>query len=847
MNNKTEEEWLPKATLPFMKFGKEIQSDVVNDVAPLADKTEMSIEHQENVVFDDLDAGTTAEFANQLEPSYNSHEDEAASFAKYLERPVLIDSFTWNESDTFTLTPRTIYPWKLFFNNPYIKNKLNNFSRVHCTMKLTFRFNASPFYYGSMRVCYDPLSSGRFDPKSAGDLVSLSQTPGVYMDPQEATSVELTLPFIHPSDWIDTVNASNFDYVGKIMFILFAQLRSANGATGTGITITTYAQAQDVVVAGPTNVAVLQSGIISGPASAVATAAGAYTSHAKIGPYAKAIKVGATLVGSVAKMFGFSNAPVMEDVKPMQNKVYHAFANTETSMPIDKLAIDPANQVVLDSSSAGVAASDELEISSIVTRPSFLGLSDWTSAQAAGARLMFGQVSPSLLLTNSATGVQYKNLTPSGYVAQMFRFWRGSMKLYFKVVRSQYQKGRLMVNWDPNGSLDGTGIETAVFTKIFDLASPEQGFEFIVPYKAANPWLQCTPAEGYAQTNPGYSVANTNGNWQLSIVNALTGPTTSNAVSILLYVSACEDMEFAAPDPLPNWTTQQVQSGIVDQPIDGSTIRENTKIHEFTVGERILSLRALLHRTTFSLQQAMGTFDTQNPLVGGRLHIANHYPRIPPEPGFSPAAGLNKAQSILGLPTTPIYANFSKMHPINWVLACFVGYRGSVNVHANITTNGLISDVSDATIARIDHTYILNNAANQRNSNFDQFTPSTTLAEVAAYGYQPTSGVTYVPSGAGGMTVTNGKTQMALSANIPQYCPGRFFPAWVTQRDNIPGFGVAWDGFRVDADCNVIESATEETAVAPLVKVYYSAGVDFNPIFFVGVPRLNAYSMTAFP
>jgi hypothetical protein len=824
-----------------------VQSDVVNDPAPLADKSETTLDHQENFVFDDIDSGAIVDIAQSLEESYAEHEDEAASLAKYLERPVKIDSFTWNESDAFTLTPRTIYPWRLFFDNAYIKNKLQNFSRLHCTLKLTFRFNASPFYYGSMRACYDPLSSGRFDPVTAGDLVSLSQTPGVYMDPQEATMTEITLPFLYPSDWIDTVNASNFEGIGKIMFVLFAQLRSANGASGTGITITTYAQAQDVVVSGPTVVSVLQSGIISGPASAIATAAGTYESHAKVGPYAKAIRVGATLVSSVARMFGFSNAPTTEDVRPVQNKVYHGFANVETSMPLDKLAIDPKNEVVIDSRSAGVDATDELEISAIVTRPSFVGTVDWTSAQAAGARLMFGQVSPAADNYNIQPKVTYHNLTPASWVANMFRFWRGSMKLHFKVVRSQYQKGRLMVNWDPNGALDATGVETALFTKVFDLASPEQGFDFIIPYKAANPWLQTTSATVFSSTNPGYSVSNTNGNWQLSIINALTGPTVTNAVTILLYVSAGDDMEFAAPDPVPYWSTQVVQSGAVDGPIDGGQAKESTRLHEFTVGERVLSLRALLHRTTLSLQQAMGVYATQNVLAAGHFHATNYFPRIPLEPGFSPILGVNLAQSILGTPATPIAANFSKMHPINWVLSAFVGYRGSVNVHANITTNGNISDISDASISRTNHSYISHSGSNQRNSDFTNDSVTVSLASIANRAYQPSfSTPPLVPTGDGGMTVTNGKTQMALSANIPQYCPARFYPAWVTQRDVIQTVGTAWDGFRVDVDANIVEGAVANATLPPLLKLYYSAGVDFNPIFFVGVPRLNQYSLTPF-
>lgn len=820
-----------------------IQSDAVDGVAELEEKTDTAVTQNENIEFTDEVSGATVDFSQPMERSFDEHIDDAASFAKYLQRPVIIDSFTWAESDTFSTSPRTIYPWKAYFNNSYIKNKLANFSRLHCQLKLTFRFNASPFYYGSMRACYDPLNSGKFDPVGVSDLVSLSQTPGVFIEPQESSSMEFILPFLYPDDWIDTSHANIFDNIGKIMFLLYVPLRSANGATGTGITVTTYCEAVDVKVCGPSNVTVLQSGIISGPASAIATAAGNYTSSAKVGPYAKAIKVGATLVSSVARMFGFSNAPSTIDVIPVQNKVYHAFANTETSMPIDKLAVDPKNEVVLDNRVAGVNPNDELEIKSIVTRPSYIGTVDWTSASAVNTRLLFGQVTPSIDVTSSITAATVHNMTPSAWVSYLFRFWRGSMKLHFKVVRSKYQKGRLMVNWDPNGSLNGSGFETALFTTVFDLSAPEQGFDFVIPYKAVTPWLQTTVATGFATSDPGYSKPNTNGNWQMLVVNPLSGPLANNTITIQVFASACEDMEFAAPRKLPYLTPQVVQSGKVDGPIDGSSISESTLLHQFTTGERILSLRALLHRTTFSLQQVMGASTTQIVANKGRVHTCNLYPRIPPEPGFTAVGrGLNVAGGGI-VPATQKPVNLTKMHPIDWVLSSFVGYRGSVNVHANITCGGQVQNISNASITRIDHDYIVNSASKQTNSFVNNTPISASLATVAGLSYTGTATVQFLPQGAGGMVVTNGQTQMALSANIPQYCPARFYPAWLGHRDLDPGLGTTFDGFRVDADFNVLESSEDDSTVTPLLSLYYAAGVDFNTVFFTGVPKLYEYSI----
>jgi len=612
--------------------------------------------------------------------------------------------------------------------------------------------------------------------------------------------------------------------------------------SGTGITVTAYAHAVDLEVAGPTIAAVLQSGIISGPASAIATAASAYTSNVKVGPYAKAIKVGATLVASVARMFGFSNSPVTSDVIPHQNKVYHAFANTETRMPIDKLALDPNNEVTLDNRVAGIDPVDELDITSIVTRPSFIGMVDWTEAKTTGARLCFGKVSPSMFGPTTFTEGTYFNPTPAGWVAEMFRFWRGGMRYYFKVVRSRYQKGRLIFNWDPNGLLDAADVETALFSKVFDLSSDEQGFEVVIPYKAAPPWLKVGNIAYFSTAGVTYSSSTTNGNWQLAVVNPLTGAALANTVSILVYASACDDMEFAAPRALPDYYATEVQSG----PMDGSALAPVPHLNDFTVGESIKSLRVLLHRTTLSTSSVIGAADVNTGYVTGRYHLSSFFQNIPPEPGFLPNLGFNQAKGGK-VPATVKRANFCKMHPINWILTAFAGYRGSVNVHAVVSSNGLIENMNEMSISRIDHTPIVDSSkriSNNLNTGIALTSPIDGEAVISVNEYW-TGATPLVPSGGGGITVTQGRTQMALSANIPQYCPARFWPAWYTQRYNFPVLGNIYDGFRVDTVCSLPENMTAGTAWGfPGLKVYWSAGVDFNTVFFTGVPRLQTYTMT---
>jgi hypothetical protein len=840
--------WCFPATHPVLKR-ENCQLQSGEEAMPLieAEAAPLPVDQHETVQFVDAPLTETDGRVTDFEPTYSEHTDEIATLGKFLERPVLIDQFTWNEADNFTLSPHTILPWYLYFNNVYIKSKLQNFSRLHCSLKLTFRYNASPFYYGAMRVSYDPLSTGKFDPVAVQDIIPLSQTPGVFLEPQVGSSAELILPFIWPHSWLDTAVAASFNQMGKIIFDPFVSLRSANGVTGSGITISTYAEACNVEISGPTVQTLLQSGIVSGPASAIASFASKFSSVYAIGPYARAIDIGASAVSRIAKIFGFSNAPVMQDVVPMQNKVFHAFANTETSMPIDKLALDPANEVTIDNRVAGDVGEDPLIIRSLVTKPAVVGIVNWASSVAANTIIQYGVVSPFIVQSSAGTSQTYKFYTPSGWMCEMFRFWRGGMRYTFRVERSAYHKGRLIVCWDPNGVVSALGVETAVFSKIFDLSSPEQEFTVDVPYKACSPWLTTGPTSCLSAGVPSVDKGSFNGYLTLGVLNPLTGPLATTSVDVMISVSALEDMEFAAPDGLPNTvTTAPIQSGECSvlqsgELLDEGTLEYSERIPDITVGERVGSLRVMLHRASRGLTQYLGINGTAATVYTvGSFHTVNYFDRLPPVYGFQTADGYNSATAVVGSGTKR--CNFCPTHPLNWVLSAFLGYRGSVVVHANVSGDANSKTIWNMSLTRTNDDYSnVSTSTTVRNCTYEEFDLSTGPASLTAIAMLSNTGsYNYWPTGQGGTTVTNGKTQMAMSAVVPQYCRARFMPAAFSQRNN-DFVNTIYDTVRLDTDLSLPVGDTT-TPVWPHVDVYWAAGVDFNPVFFTGVPHMYNYA-----
>lgn len=610
-----------------------MQSGEIDDATEVSVAMQETTEvRQENVVFEDQDEAVTSTLSMSVDTSHLFDVDNTAALGDFLSRPVKIHEFTWSESDTFSTSPILIHPWQLYFNNTYIKRKLENFARLSCTLRLTFRFNASPFYYGLMRVAYDPLNTNRLAPVSVEDMIPISQAPGVWIEPHNASSVELVLPFLWPHNFLNVNNNAEFTHLGKLMFEIFSPLRSANGVADAGISVSTYAVAENVKLAGLTLTSALQSGIVSGPATAVAGIAKSLSKTPTIGPFARAVDIGATAVAGIARLFGYSNNPVVDNVHPVQPKSFHAFANVETSMPIDKLAIDPENQVTVDNRVTGCEGEDPLVISDIVQKISYLGQTDWNGSDAIGTKLMTFAVTPGLCNWVVGEDLTTVRMTPACWAASFFHYWHGTMKFTFKIVKSRFHKGRLMICWDPNPLIPTTGAETALYTQIIDLSSEQDTYEFVVPYKAVQPWLRVNQkSDGFAARGDATpDISTTNGMVAVYVQNVLTGPATSPSVGILLNVSAEADMQFAVPYTMDrNLTTNALQGGTIDD----SKTDINDKLTLITVGESIASLRQILHRTSFSYSQVCGDMRTgdETYLASGWTNATNRFPRLPPE------------------------------------------------------------------------------------------------------------------------------------------------------------------------------------------------------------------------
>jgi hypothetical protein len=789
-----------------------------------------------NLYYSDSNTGTNLDFNPIRDSSFYDGYKPSVELSNFFSRPLTIANIPWTISAPLDIV---LQPWFLYFNDDRVKAKLQNFAYLSCNMKIKIMVNASPFYYALGIAAYQPkknFNGCRIYSATTNRLakyVSISQRPHVYLYPQCCQGGQMTLPYINQRNWLRVKYDDDFKNMGELSLNEIVQLSNANDLSGTNVNITILAWAEDVRLCGLTSALTLQAdeyeGPISGPASAVARAAKSLSSIPIIGRYATATSIGANAVATIARLFGFTNVPNLESQHPMRNDPFFNVSSCDLSAPVDKLTIDPKNELTIDPRVIGLDPKDELVISSIACRESFLTSFMWSQEDVHDDIVFNLRVSPSLFNTSVESGQTQYYLTPMHMIAEMFQYWRGDIIVRFRVIASRFHKGRLRISWDPAAQIHSNPDTTnIVFTEIVDI-SQKQDFEIRIPYQQATAYARTdtSPVTGFNDGSSYVSITDsiTNGNLTVRVYNQLTGLLETGVIHVAVSVRGAENLEFACPrDISREWTPFVPQSEELSYPdhcanttvIKAPSSDQHT--HLVYMGEVVKSLRPLLRRTCYVYTAC--TADTAD---ASKFSVQKFMlPRKLPSYGYD-TSGMSTTTSAFA-PTGSYNVNFVHNIPLTWVGSCFVGSRGSLlyRINANRTIQS-----SNVTISRnkVPHTSI---------------SPVVTLS---------TSGDTAnqrrylqwkaLDSGAAGIVLQNTVTQNGINFLLPMYSYFRM---------------VTTDPYRVfssgaDSDDTSDDSMTIEITSSPAsqdynvdkytnIEIYAAAGTDYSLFFFLNVPTL---------
>jgi hypothetical protein len=794
---------------------------------------------RQNVNFIDAEVEPSTDIPSIMDETRSRIEGNDVSLGEFMSRPLNIATFEWTPSSLIFY--ETFNPWNLFLENKRVVNRISNFKLAKMKLHVKFLINGNSFFYGRLMACYQPLEIFDNMTTNSGlvpqDNVQMSQFPRIFLDPTTSKGGEMTLPFFYYKDYMD-MTAGDADQMGQITIRTLNSLKHMQGIAAVSelVTISVFAWATEVDLQAPTHQnafgMVPQSGKdeyqgpngpISKPASAIAAAATALNVIPAIRPFATATAMAAGATSKVASLMGYSAPCMVESPQYVLPRSNANMAVTNAPDSSAKLSMDVKQEVSIDPRILGLGSTDELDISYIASRDSYLTTFTWAKGTDPGTLLYNFSVDPCLHL--SLFNTIYMPACCGATIP--FKYWNGSMEFRLQIIASAFHRGRLAVVYDPDGT--PTTLETNMaYTEIIDIGSCRE-FSMRVGNHQATGLMTHLEVGTVSQTTymrptPAINIPTGNGTISIWVINELTSSNTDNTINddieINIFMKACEDFEVFVPTDEMTKFVIKPQSGTdvvdpvnePDDPYPGTDVAigspEEIVSHRNLVysGEKITNFRSLLKR--YYHHSAFGFHGAS---VGDRMNISML--AFPYYRGNVPGAVHVRA----GFP--PIAYSYAAMTMLNWLAPAFQALRGSTRFKIMPKNNaaGYYDGIDTFYVCRTDRVIYDTDFATMDTSN-----PSN-----LSYNSLFTMNSEYKMSGA---TAFNSSVNPVVEFELPYYSQYRFSPGkttnWTTSLVT-PGFS---HGFTFWAE--------KERDGSTYYDLWVAAGEDFSFYFFTGWPRM---------
>jgi hypothetical protein len=866
-------------------------------------ETAAGIDHETNVEFSDPVKQYDLVVGRKLEDmtykvSEVGKEDDLSTF---MSRPIRIFTKTWEVGESPNYV-NAFNPWLLFLQNARVKHKLETFKLLQGTLMLKIMINGSPFHYGKMfvgvrptrhdnnTILIDPVTpvlTSSYKNANTNAYKSLnvgatlySQRPHVFLDPSTNQPQSIEWPFFVAGNYIDLTDIETVYRMGVIEMWELSKLKHANGATDP-VEISIFAWMTNVSFAGLTAGAVANAqsgmekrpknkkgsnkapkfngmskaeqgeykkdGVISAPASTVKELADYFTAIPVIGPFAKATSIGAGAVSNIAKLFGYAKPPVLTDTMFVRPQNIGNLSNTSGSDPIQKLSLDPKQELTIDPGTVGLTPDDQMAFGYITKREAFIDNFQWNTLTTQNTGLIYSILVHPFVAPNFRIDIDPIDAnTPLTLVSRPFGYWSGSLRYRFQIVASQFHRGRLMFVYEPTHNVSGTVQDTNNrFAHIVDI-SEERDVTFEVNWTQETaygrldnfPTIDMTiegdgnffvDAKGYA-----------NGRVSVFVVNQLAAPVDSANVEVNVFISAGDSFEVKMPismglaayarnsvpvgPPAIAQSGKEVASGATvtsaeNMPeqdtmyiLNGNPTCTQSEQSDVYFGEAIVSCRSLLKRYCFHRVLAL----PQN------LETASIYLNIfdqcnfPNGPG--PTYGSSQASSLTRI-VGPADYNICAMTYLRWFSSAFIGYRGGIRWKVTLFNEDM--DIMSVRVVRDKF-----NGIDDENLVVRQVITGSTSQNEVAQNFLAERTYYSTTSGA---AVTAANVNPTVEYEIPYYNNYRFTDI------NAPKTSI--EGYhRSDRHMISYTSRHEANDNFSWIETHCAIGEDFSFFFFIGAP-----------
>lgn len=509
-----------------------------------------------------------------------------------LTRSYLIDSFKWSASGQPVWHPlRFIALPDALLSVPNIAAKLKNFKYLSADVHLEFRMNATPFHVGALQISYlhHTNNTDNAVAKHAYHAIQRSMNRSVVLSASSVNSAAIDIKRHSPQSAVLISDPIVADTAGVWVDVLCPLMTASGTASPADVTISVFANFVDPEVFGygyvPTSpdfvktmikdslkvnkskarardikhqsddkiakeaIAKSKSGVISG----VLEAAGKLTPVVAASPFGE-FSPAFALAGAAApfaRSLGLAKPTSVQAVQPTLNREMQDHLHVTGLSNAIKFSGHPE---------AGLGDTDYCEcrqhsIAEVIQKPALIHLMtlDPSNPPTVDAPFLQFHPSPSLCGAWDETAANKNHYfpTPCAYMAQMFRSYRGGMKLLFRFITSQYTTARVRISNLPSDDVPSSIEESAGdhVSELVDIRGDTQ-ICIPVPYISTRTYLpNCglySVDDERVNLGPPFVAANRDSLIVLSLVNEITNP-TADAVApiyILVYLAAAEDMMF---------------------------------------------------------------------------------------------------------------------------------------------------------------------------------------------------------------------------------------------------------------------------------------------------------------
>jgi len=451
-----------------------------------------------------LDDGCVEEL--QVKPTkyepVNVGEDEFPDILRFLEKPVIINSGTISTSTAVGNVANLPLPNYLFNNNVY-SDKLTGVFGWRGSIKITLQVNTTRFQQGLIRLCRWSMpnyNSQRLTEQSQQPTL-WTQMPGVELDIGTQTEVSMIIPWAYHMQYYmihsPTTAVDNFSQIpfASVQLFLYSPLFSPSGDSNFDYVIYASCVDSELLHAAPGSAYYAANGIeMNGliddelPSKSVKKISQGFSGLRKvplIGPLMETTAWATDALSGALRSVGLSAPQNLAPVAPMYPSM-HAYTNSD----------DPSQSVGMGvfrdartKMPKGVAPTeyDEMSIQHVVSKYAYVQTFNWADTATVNTNLGTIQNEPiNQCVTYTRNSASMCAYSPIGYLARLFKYWRGGIKVRIRIVATEFHTGRLSLmyvpgTWTPTASpnylTDGPFLQRT----ILDI-STSRVIEFTMPF-----------------------------------------------------------------------------------------------------------------------------------------------------------------------------------------------------------------------------------------------------------------------------------------------------------------------------------------------------------------------------